>query len=458
MSAEMTTLPKTEERVILEELAAGRWGEFHCRVCSKVAVLKCTLCPFPEKYYCMRCEKRQHNKRHRMQEGVVFKSRCCDVCLKHKLEFWCKTCKKCMCMTCIARSCNDYKPHILFTMNGARGLAITKMTWSNEIMNEIAQNVRSMIPVKVEKKEKLSTPVSQPPPIQPQPKQEPTSAPKPTLVVAPSSQVISTPTPSPPAQTTAPVPAPTPIVTPAPAPGTVKTEPTSVVAPVIKAEVSAPVAPVVPIDSTPMDFSTSLEVNQLSDPLKVSMLEKYNAANAQVMSLESEIKKLADQVRSEVNKQSMSVALSYNTKRNQMQQALETVMEARDEALARLLAFNIELSQKYNDMHDPTKPGHKPVVNTPILVQRVVPAKHIKCAQIQAKIQALQVRHTAATEQLNQAVENGDIDKMEALGEELGAIEKELVNQDTERCNEFVLLTVFSSRLRQLIAQFREQK
>ncbi|OQS01251.1 hypothetical protein ACHHYP_01514 [Achlya hypogyna] len=416
-------LSSAENLVIQEELMANKWGEFRCSVCSKVATQKCISCP--GEYYCAKCDRKEHSKKHRAREPTNVLSRVCDLCSKYKLELVCETCGKHMCTNCTTLACQSTgKPHKLYPMNGSRGLCSAMTFWSPRFINSIQRRVSKDLPMKVAKKEPR-VPVSAP---------------------APAPAPVAPPAPAAPTQATPPVAVPPPVAAPAP-----------VAATVVKAEAFKFEAPPVAVDDVIMDSVEDVGMPHIgADTMKGVMLEKYNAANAQVMSLESEIKKLAEQVRLEVNKQSMSVALSFNTKRNQMQQALESVIAARDEALAYLVAFIPALYAQYMATHDPTKPEYKAVVATPTIVQRVVPGKHLKCAQLEAKIQALQTERLRVNAAINQVLESHDMSALDALGTQMADLDRDMIAQDTERCKEFVLLTVFSSILRDRIQQMRK--
>ncbi|EQC33481.1 hypothetical protein SDRG_08991 [Saprolegnia diclina VS20] len=397
-------LPPAEARAIQEALLSSKYGEFLCSVCSKVATLKCLACRGA--YYCAKCERKEHSKKHRHSEpAAVIHSRACDVCHACKLELYCETCTKHVCMTCTTSPCTSSAPHALLPMNGARGLCLAVLDWPRDFVAAIQRDTEKYVPVKVEKKEPIVTPVASPP--------------APARVVQP-----------------APVaPSPAPLVPPA-----------SLVPPTLPVSLTSPTADA-PLAASDPDTLPHIG----SDSMKSAMLDKYNAANAEVISLEEKIKVLANQVRLEVNKQDMTVALSYNKQRNEMQVALETVLEGRDEALAHLVAFNPILHAQYLNTHDATKPEYKPVVATPTIVQRVVPGKHARCARLEAEILALETQRVRANAEIHLALAQDELRALEPLGLEISALERQMVALDAERNKEFLLLTVFSKRLRDRI-------
>ncbi|KDO16572.1 hypothetical protein SPRG_17912 [Saprolegnia parasitica CBS 223.65] len=104
-------LPSAEARAVQEALLSSKYGDFLCSVCSKFATLKCLACG---DYYCAKCERKVHSKKHRNGEPLaVVHSRACDVCHALKLELYCEVCMKHVCMNCIASECSSSLPHAL---------------------------------------------------------------------------------------------------------------------------------------------------------------------------------------------------------------------------------------------------------------------------------------------------------------------------------------------------------
>ncbi|CAK4613608.1 unnamed protein product [Aphanomyces euteiches] len=230
-----------------------------------------------------------------------------------------------------------------------------------------------------------------------------------------------------------------------------------------KAAATTPVA-VKPEPPSPLlpaldDDATSIPLPYVADNyLKGVMLDNYNATNQDVMRLDSEIRKLAEQVRAQVSSQSMQNALDANKKRNMLQQELEIVMQRRDESLAQAILYDPAILAKYDATHDPAQPGYKAPVNIPNIVQRFVPFKHGQCAKMEQKLVGLQKQWRQVQRKIDVAVAQHDIQGMESLQLEMDQLEKQMMAEDAKRGAEFVEISVFSERVRQLVAQYRAEQ
>ncbi|ETV92492.1 hypothetical protein, variant 3 [Aphanomyces invadans] len=190
--------------------------------------------------------------------------------------------------------------------------------------------------------------------------------------------------------------------------------------------------------------------------LKGVMLDNYNKFNDQADQLDKAIRKLEVEARMNVSSASMSVALSAVNRRSELQRALEDVFRQRDEAVAQVIVYDPPVLAQYDAAQDPANPLYKAPVHNPTIAQRFVPLKHGMCAKIELKIQGLLTQWVRLQDQMVAALSDHDVPAMERLQEEIETLESQMCLQDTQRAAQFVEISAFSDRVRQLITHYRE--
>ncbi|KAH9117918.1 hypothetical protein LEN26_012335 [Aphanomyces euteiches] len=477
------------EKRVLDSMIQMSWDTIKCqfRGCVRVAEQRCPSCV--SEFYCSDHKKYHSKSRHNRRDLDDLGVKVCEVCTDFQVEFYCSSCNKYQCF-----KCTQQHLHPVFPCSWSRGLCNAKLPWSNDFINEVNKYMVQYSDKKPvaqpQPQVKREEPASEPPRQQTKPKDPRQAAARPQdprqnaarpqdprqKSIPVKREVISTPPVAAP-----PVAAPQAVVQPVAAPPVVAAPPApravppldikplivpQVVAPPVatpKAAATTPVA-VKPEPPSPLlpaldDDATSIPLPYVADNyLKGVMLDNYNATNQDVMRLDSEIRKLAEQVRAQVSSQSMQNALDANKKRNMLQQELEIVMQRRDESLAQAILYDPAILAKYDATHDPAQPGYKAPVNIPNIVQRFVPFKHGQCAKMEQKLVGLQKQWRQVQRKIDVAVAQHDIQGMESLQLEMDQLEKQMMAEDAKRGAEFVEISVFSERVRQLVAQYRAEQ